>query len=226
LNTASESLLSYVSGLGPSLAKGIVAYRKTNGPFLERKTLLKVPRLGQKVYEQAAGFLRIREGKNKLDNTAVHPESYGLITQFSNDCHCNIETLLEDPAMRSKININGYVSDQFGLPTLMDIISELNKPTRDPRPHFEIHSFSDKVHELKDLAEGMILPGIVTNITKFGAFVDIGVHQDGLVHISEIANVYIKDPMDVLSLQQTVHVKVLDIDINRKRIALSIKQVK
>ncbi len=225
LNTASESLLSYVSGLGPSLAKAIVEYRKENGSFLERKSLLKVPRLGKKVYEQAAGFLRIREGKNILDNTAVHPESYALVEQFSKDCQCNIQSLLQNPATRSKINIDDYVNDQFGLPTLMDIMSELNKPNRDPRPNFEIHSFSDKVHELKDLTEGLVLPGIVTNITKFGAFVDIGVHQDGLVHISEIANTYVKDPMDVLALQQSVHVKVLNVDMNRKRIALSIKQV-
>lgn len=224
LNTASLSLLTYVSGLGPGLAKSIVEYRQKNGAFKNRKDLLAVPRLGSKAFEQAAGFLRINASDNPLDKTAVHPESYRVVSKMAKDLSSNIEGVIQSHELQTKIKLENYVDDKFGLPTLKDIIEELRKPGRDPRPQFEVFEFSDKVHGIDDLEEGMLLPGIVSNITKFGAFVDIGVHQDGLVHISEIANRFVKDPMDELQLQQKVRVKVLDIDMKRKRIALSIKQ--
>lgn len=223
LNTASPELLAHVSGLGPSLAKGIVTYREENGPFRRRKDLLKVPRLGPKAFEQAAGFLRIRNGDYPLDASAVHPESYPLVESMTRDLHCKLEELLSKPELRQKIQPQKYVSDRFGLPTINDILSELAKPGRDPRESFELFAFSDKVNSLQDLEPGMRLPGIVTNITNFGAFVDIGVHQDGLAHISQLADHFVSDPHSVLKVHQKVMVTVLEVDIQRKRIALSLR---
>ncbi|MFV0421231.1 Tex family protein [Oleidesulfovibrio sp.] len=225
LNTASAELLSYVSGLGPSLAANIIAYRTQNGPFASRKALLKVPRLGPKVFEQAAGFLRIgtalKEG-NPLDATAVHPESYVVVEKMAKDAGCTVAQLINDACLRQKISLEKYVSDSIGLPTLKDIMAELAKPGRDPRPAFQLFRYAD-VHTLDDLYEGMVLPGIVTNVTAFGAFVDLGVHQDGLVHISQLADKFIKDPAEVVKVRQQVQVWVLEVDHKRKRISLSMK---
>jgi len=224
LNTASWALLAYVSGVGPALAKAITRYRDENGSFITRKALLKVPRFGAKAFEQAAGFLRIRDGKNPLDNTAVHPERYGLVEAMAADLGVSLGGLVVDPALVDRIDLKRYVSDSVGLPTLNDIIAELKKPGRDPRSQFQTASFRDDIREISDLQEGMILQGIVTNVTAFGAFVDIGVHQDGLVHISHLANRYVKDPNDAVKAGQVVKVKVLSADPQRKRIALSIKE--
>lgn len=223
LNTASKHLLSYVSGLGESLAKNIVEYRAKNGDFKSRSELKKVPRLGEKAYEQAAGFLRIRGGKNLLDNSAVHPESYGVVEIMAKDLDCKISDLLANQELIRKIDTKKYVSSTIGLPTLNDIVQELKKPALDPRESIEVFEFSDAVKKMEDLHEGMILPGIVTNITAFGCFVDIGVKQDGLVHISQLANKYVSDPNSVVKLQQKVQVKVQEVDIQRKRIALTMK---
>ncbi len=224
LNTASKHLLSYVSGLGPALAQNIVEYRSKNGKFGSRKDLLKVPRLGDKAFEQAAGFLRIHGAKDPLDNTAVHPERYALVKQLAKDKGVTIDKLIADETVRKSIDLKNYVTAEVGLPTLTDILKELEKPGRDPREKLEAFEFGN-VHTIADLQEGMILPGIVTNITAFGCFVDIGVHQDGLVHISHLTNRFIKDPNEVVKVHQQVKVKVKEVDIARKRIALSMKEV-
>lgn len=223
LNTASKQLLTYVSGLGPSLAGNIVNYREKNGPFAKRSDLLKVPRLGDKAYQQAAGFLRIRGGKNPLDASAVHPESYEIVDQMAKDLGCKVADLINKEDLRKQIRLEKYQTATVGMPTLKDIMKELGKPGRDPRAQFEVFSFKEGVSEINDLEEGMILPGIVTNITRFGAFVDVGVHQDGMVHISEMADRFIRDPNEVVKVQQQVTVKVMEVDKQRKRISLSMK---
>ena len=223
VNTASKQLLTYVSGLGPKLAESIVAHRDQHGPFDSRKELLKVPRLGPKAFEQAAGFLRVREGENPLDASAVHPESYGVVDQMAADRGCSVGDLLSDPELRTDIDLNAYVTDTIGLPTLTDIMAELAKPGRDPRQKFEPFSFAEGIEKIEDLAAGMALPGIVTNVTRFGAFVDVGVHQDGLVHISELADRFVKDPAEVVKVAQQVKVTVLSVDLERGRISLSMK---
>lgn len=223
VNTASEELLTYVSGLGPSLAKNIISYRNENGPFRSRRELLKVARFGDKAFEQAAGFLRIRDAKYPLDKSAVHPESYPVVERMASKLSCSIDDLIENKSLRDKINLQEFVTDSVGLPTLQDILLELAKPGRDPRQQFEMFEFDRNVHKIQDLYSGMVLPGIVTNITNFGAFVDIGVHQDGLVHISHLADRYVRDPNEVVKLNQKVMVEVLDVDVERKRIQLSMK---
>jgi uncharacterized protein len=223
LNTASKQLLSYVSGLGPALAGSIVAYRNENGPFKSRAALKNVPRLGAKAFEQAAGFLRIRDGEHPLDASAVHPESYELVDAMARDLKCSVTDLLRDNALRQKIQLQKYVTESVGLPTLTDILGELAKPGRDPRQKFELFSFQAGVEKMEDLTPGMKLPGIVTNVTAFGAFVDIGVHQDGLVHVSQLADRFIKDPSEVVKVSQKVTVTVTEVDLPRKRIALSMK---
>ena len=225
LNTASQHLLTYVSGLGPTLAKNIVEYRREHGAFTSRAQLKKVPRLGPSAFEQCAGFLRIPGAKNPLDNSAVHPESYPIVAQMAKDCQCTVDELIADKQKRQAINIRRYVTGDVGMPTLTDIMSELEKPGRDPREQIEEFEFDPNVTSIDDLVEGMVLPGIVTNITNFGAFVDIGVHQDGLVHISQLANRYVKDPNDVVHLHQHVRVRVKEIDYRRNRIALSMKHI-
>jgi len=223
VNTASKQLLAYVSGLGPQLARNIVEYRNENGPFKSRKELLKVPRMGEKAYEQAAGFLRVVNSKHPLDKSAVHPESYVIVEKMADDLNCTIQQLMAEKELRKQIVLQKYVTDKIGLPTLTDILNELDKPGRDPRKSFEIFAFDNSVHEMKDLRIGMRLPGIVTNVTNFGAFVDIGVHQDGLVHISQLSNTFIDDPNKIVKVQQQVMVTVTEIDVQRKRIALSMK---
>ena len=223
LNSASERLLTYVSGLGPQLAKNIVTFRKEEGGFSSRAQLKKVPRLGARAFEQAAGFLRIREGKNPLDASGVHPERYSLVKQMAEDAGCSVGDLMNNAEMRSRVSPQKYIGKEVGLPTLEDIMLELSKPGRDPRPAFESFSFSEEVHEVADLEEGMILPGLVTNVTRFGAFVDVGVHQDGLVHISQLADRFVKDPSDIVKVRKKVRVRVLEVDAARKRIALSMK---
>lgn len=225
LNTASQHLLMYVSGLGPVLAKNIVDYRRENGAFTSRAQLKKVPRLGPAAFQQCAGFLRITEAKNPLDNSAVHPESYAVVEQMAKDCHCSVADLISNKEKRSQIDIRHYVTDTIGLPTLTDIMKELEKPGRDPREQIEEFEFDPNVQTTEDLREGMELPGIVTNITNFGAFVDIGVHQDGLVHISQLADKYVSDPTQVVRLHQHVRVRVLEVDLRRHRISLSMKGV-
>ena len=225
LNTASQHLLMYVSGLGPTLAKNIVEYRKENGAFTSRNQLKKVPRLGPAAFVQCAGFLRIPGARNPLDNSAVHPESYHIVEQMANDQRCTVKQLIEQKELREKIDVNRYVTADVGLPTLTDIMKELEKPGRDPREQIEEFEFDPTVKEVDDLVEGMVLPGIVTNITNFGAFVDIGVHQDGLVHVSQMANRYVRDPNDVVHLHQHVRVKVVEVDRRRNRISLSMKNV-
>lgn len=223
LNTASKELLSYVSGIGPSLAQNIVQYRNEHGAFKSRKSLKEVPRMGEKVFEQCAGFLRIRDGVHPLDKSAVHPETYHIVEKMASDLQCSIDDLVEQKELRKKIQLQNYVTETVGLPTLKDILSELEKPGRDPRKEYEIFSFDENVHEIKDLREGMRLPGIVTNVTNFGAFVDVGVHQDGLVHISQLADVFVDDPNKVVKVGQQVWVNVTEVDVKRKRIALSMK---
>ena len=225
LNTASQHLLQYVSGLGPALAKNIVEYRRQNGPFTSRAQLKKVPRLGPAAYQQCAGFLRIPGAKNPLDNSAVHPESYAIVEQMATDQHCSVSDLIGQQELRARIDIKRYVRGDIGLPTLTDIMRELEKPGRDPREQIEEFDFDSRVQTIDDLHEGMVLPGIVTNITNFGAFVDIGVHQDGLVHISQMANRRIAHPGEVVKLHQHVTVRVIEVDLRRHRIALSLKGV-
>ena len=225
LNTASQHLLMYVSGLGQTLAKNIVEYRKANGAFTSRSQLKKVSRLGPAAFEQCAGFLRIPNAPNPLDNSAVHPESYHIVEQMAKDQQCTVRELIADKGLREKIDIGRYVDDTVGLPTLNDIMNELEKPGRDPREQIEQFEFDPNVKEIDDLEEGMVLPGIVTNITNFGAFVDIGVHQDGLVHVSQLANRYVRDPNEVVHLHQKVKVKVTEIDRRRNRISLTMKGV-
>ena len=223
LNTASQHLLQYVSGLGPALAKNIVDYRRENGAFTSRAQLKKVPRLGPAAFEQCAGFLRIPGAKNPLDNSAVHPESYPIVEQMARDQHCTVADLINNQEKRQAIDLNRYVAKEVGLPTLTDILKELEKPGRDPREQIEEFRFADGIETVDDLREGMELPGIVTNITAFGAFVDIGVHQDGLVHVSQMADRYVKDPNTVVRLHQHVRVRVLEVDRRRGRISLSMK---
>ncbi|MDQ8190310.1 Tex family protein [Roseibacillus persicicus] len=223
VNTASKQLLSYVSGLNSSLAQNIVAYRDSNGPFQSRSELNKVPRLGPKAFEQAAGFLRVRGGAHPLDSSAVHPERYQLVEQMAKDVGCELRDLLNNPAARKKIDLRKYVSEEVGLPTLEDIVAELAKPGRDPRKQFEIFSFTEGVEKPSDLVAGMKLPGIVTNVTAFGAFVDVGVHQDGLVHVSQLADKFVSDPAEIVKVGQKVHVTVTEVDLNRNRISLSMK---
>lgn len=225
LNTASQHLLAYVSGLGPALAKNIVDYRKEHGAFASRPQLMKVPRLGAAAYQQCAGFLRIPNAKNPLDNTAVHPESYHIVEQMAKDHHCTVKQLIDDKALQRSIDIERYVSDNTGLPTLNDIMTELDKPGRDPREQIEEFEFDPRVKDIDDLETGMVLPGIITNITNFGAFVDIGVHHDGLVHISQLADKYVSDPTQVVKLHQHVMVKVIDVDHRRQRISLSMREL-
>ena len=226
LNTASQHLLTYVSGLGPVLAQNIVDYRKENGAFTSRAQLKKVPRLGPAAYQQCAGFLRIPNAKNPLDNSAVHPESYHVVELMAKDQHCTVSELIGNKTMREQIDIKKYVTAETGLPTLTDIMKELEKPGRDPREQIEEFEFDSSVQSVEDLREGMELPGIVTNITNFGAFVDIGVHQDGLVHVSQLANRYVSDPTQVVHLHQHVRVRVIGVDLRRQRISLSMKGIK
>jgi len=225
LNTASKHLLTYVSGLGPTLAQNIVTYRSENGPFSSRKQLKKVARMGDKAFEQSAGFLRIRAAKNPLDNTAVHPEAYPIVESMAKDLTCKVPELISNPMLRKQIQVGKYVSDQIGLPTLNDILKELEKPGLDPRGEAKSFEFAKGIKTVEDLQVGMVLPGLITNITNFGAFVDIGLKQDGLVHISQLSNTFVKNPADVVKLQQQVQVKVLEIDIPRNRINLSMKEV-
>ena len=225
LNTASVHLLTYVSGLGAALAKNIVDYRTTNGPFHSRGDLHRVPRLGARAYEQCAGFLRIVDGENPLDNTAVHPERYDLVQRMAFDAGVDIPTLISDAATRRKIDLARYCTGDVGLPTLHDIMDELDKPGRDPRGTAKVFAFEESVHSIDDLELGMILPGVVTNVTNFGAFVDVGIKTKGLVHISQLADHFVKDPNDVVHVQQRVRVRVLEIDDVRGRIGLSMKQV-
>ena len=225
LNTASRHLLTYVSGLGPALAKNIVEYRRENGPFQSRAQLKHVPRLGPAAFEQCAGFLRIPGARNPLDNSAVHPESYKIVEQMAKDCLCSVGDLILDKKKREGIDIKRYVTDTVGLPTLTDIISELEKPGRDPREQIEEFEFDSSIQSIADLKVGMVVPGIITNITNFGAFVDIGVHQDGLVHISQLADRYVSDPTQVVKLHQHVMVRVAEVDEKRHRISLSMKGI-
>ena len=223
VNTASKQLLTYVSGLGPQLAKGIVEYRNEHGPFRSREGLRQVPRLGPKAFEQAAGFLRIRDGENPLDRSAVHPESYPIVDTMARDLGCLVLDLMRDDKLRKRIDLKQYVSEKVGLPTLNDILSELSKPGRDPREQFETFRFAEEVKKIEDVKPGMKLPGIVTNLTAFGVFVDVGVHQDGLVHISELSHRFVKNPAELVKVHQKVSVTVLDVDLKRRRISLSMK---
>ena len=223
VNTASKHILTYISGLGPTLAQNIVNYRSENGPFKSRKELLKVPKMGAKTYEQAAGFLRVTNSAMPLDNSAVHPESYGIVEQMAKDMGCKVSDLMSDASLREKIDLKQYVTEQVGMPTLKDIMQELEKPSRDPREQIEEWHFDETVHTIDDLQVGMVLPGIITNISNFGAFCDVGVHKDGLIHISEMANRRISSPNEVVSLHEHVRVRVIDIDRARGRIQLSLK---
>ena len=223
LNTASKQLLTYVSGLGPALAQNIVEYRNENGPFRSRKDLLKVPRMGEKIFEQSAGFLRVRNGAHPLDKSAVHPEAYHVVEKMAADKGCDVEELINNKELRKQIKLTDYITDQIGLPTLQDIMKELEKPGRDPRKSFELFSFTDGVEKPEDLRAGMKLKGIVTNVTNFGAFVDVGVHQDGLVHLSHLSDTFIDDPNKIVKVHQIVDVTVLEVDLRRNRISLSMK---
>lgn len=225
LNTASKQLLSYVSGLGPGLAEKIVEYRKKNGAFRSRGELLNVSRFGDKAFEQAAGFLRIRDAENPLDSSAVHPESYHIVNKMAQSLNCSVKELVGNKEIRTKIKPQQFITDKAGLPTIIDILDELSKPGRDPREKFDLFEFDKNINAMEDLHPGMVLNGIVTNITAFGAFVDIGVHQDGLVHVSQMANRYIKDPNEIVKLTQHVKVKVIEVDVQRKRISLSMKDI-
>ncbi len=224
LNTASHNLLSYVSGLGPQLARNIVDHRREHGPFDSRRHLLDVPRLGKRAYELAAGFLRIRDAKHPLDASAVHPERYAVVDAMAADLKCSVDDLISRADLREQIELQKYVDGDLGLPTLQDILAELARPGRDPREQFEAFAFAEGIETMQDLTKGMMLPGIITNITAFGAFVDVGVHQDGLIHVSQLADRYVKDPNDIVKVAQQVEVRVLDIDLDRRRIALSMKR--
>ena len=224
VNTASKHILTYISGLGPALAQNIVNYRSENGAFPNRKALLKVPKMGAKTYEQAAGFLRVTNSDNILDNSAVHPESYPIVEQMAKDLRCTVSDLMQRPNLRKQIDLQRYVTDKVGIPTLTDIMHELEKPSRDPRTQLEEFHFDESVHTIDDLQVGMVLPGIITNIANFGAFCDIGVHKDGLIHISEMANRRVSNPQEVVSLHQHVQVRVIDIDRSRGRIQLSLRK--
>jgi uncharacterized protein len=225
VNTASKHILTYISGLGPALAQNIVNYRSEHGAFPNRQALLRVPKMGAKTYEQAAGFLRVTHSDNPLDNSAVHPERYAIVERMVKDLHCSVSDLMQRADLRAQIDLQRYVSDEVGMPTLTDIIRELEKPSRDPRTQIEAFHFDESVHTIDDLRVGMVLPGIITNIANFGAFCDVGVHKDGLIHISEMANRRISNPNEVVSLHQHVRVRVTDIDHQRGRIQLSLKQV-
>jgi uncharacterized protein len=225
VNTASPELLTYVSGLGKTLAGNITTFRTEHGPFKSRGELKKVPRLGAKAFELCAGFLRIRDGSHPLDASAVHPERYALVERMAKDLGCTVSKLMQDPELRERIDLKRYESDTVGMPTLKDIMAELAKPDRDPREQFEAFSFTEGINTIEDLSAGMELPGIVTNVTNFGAFVDIGVHLDGLVHISQLANRFVKDVSEVVKVNQKVLVRVLEIDTKRSRIALSMKKL-
>ena len=224
VNTASKELLSRVSGIGPALAKNIIEYRNEHGPFSARSELRQVPRFGEKSFEQAAGFLRIRDAANPLDFSAVHPESYHIVDAMARTCGCTVTDLMADAEKRKQIHIEDYVTDKVGLPTLNDIMQELAKPGRDPRTTFDVFEFDKNISTIQDLKVGMVVPGIITNITNFGCFVDIGVHQDGLVHVSQLADHYVSNPNDVVKLNQKVMVKVTAVDLERKRISLSMKE--
>ncbi len=223
VNTASKHLLTYVSGLGPTLAQNIVDYRTAHGPFRSRRELLNVPRMGEKAFEQCAGFLRISGSENPLDNSAVHPESYPIVEQMAQDLHCTVKELIQNKALKQQLDLKRYVTDTVGMPTLTDILAELDKPGRDPRQTIQVFSFDPSIHTIEDLAEGKILPGIVNNITNFGCFVDIGIKENGLVHISELADRFVSDPTQVVSIHQHVTVKVIGVDLARKRVQLSMK---
>jgi uncharacterized protein len=223
VNTASRELLSYVSGLNSVTATNLIAYRNEHGPFRSRRELFKVPRLGPKAFEQAAGFLRIRDGENPLDGSAVHPESYDIVDRMAADLGCAVAELMRSPSLRERLRLEQYVSAGVGLPTLTDIVQELAKPGRDPRAEFEVFAFAEGVTKMEDLVPGMRLPGIVTNVTAFGAFVDIGVHQDGLVHVSQLADRFVKDAAEVVKVHQKVQVTVLEVDRARRRIGLSMR---
>jgi len=223
-NTASAQLLSYVSGLGPQLAASVVAWRDENGAYDNRRQLLKVPRLGPKAFEQAAGFLRIQGGKQPLDASAVHPESYPVVKKIAVDLGRKVADLIGDEQALDNLDLGPYVTDTIGLPTLEDIVVELGKPGRDPRDAFEVFSFASGIDKMTDLVEGQVLPGIVTNVTNFGAFIDVGVHQDGLAHISQLADRFVRDPNEVVKVGQKVQARVLEVDIERKRISLSLKK--
>jgi uncharacterized protein len=225
LNTAGSYLLTYVSGLGPQLAHNIVDYRSDNGVFTSRKQLMNVPRMGAKAFEQCAGFLRIPHAVNPLDRSAVHPESYHIVEQMAKDEHCSVADLMGDKELRAHVDPRKYVTDEVGLPTLNDIMKELAKPGLDPRDTIHEFHFDSNVHDMEDIAIGMELPGIVTNITDFGAFVDIGIHENGLVHRSQLADRFVQNPLEVVTIHQQIWVKVIDVDLRRSRIALSLKGV-
>lgn len=225
VNTASKHLLTYISGLGPTLAQNIVNYRAEHGPFTSRKELKKVPRMGEKAFEQSAGFLRIPDGKNPLDNSAVHPESYPIVERMAKDLKCSVADLITDKALKKKLKLTDYLTDKVGMPTLLDIMEELDKPGRDPRQTIQVFAFDPTVKTIEDLKEGQVLPGIVTNITNFGCFVDVGIKENGLVHISELADRFVSDPTQVVSIHQHVKVKVLSVDLSRKRVQLSMKGI-
>lgn len=225
VNTASKHLLTYISGLGPTLAQNIVNYRAEHGPFTSRKELMKVPRMGEKAFEQSAGFLRIPDGKNLLDNSAVHPESYPIVERMAKDLKCSVADLITDKALKKKLKLTDYLTDKVGMPTLLDIMEELDKPGRDPRQTIQVFAFDPTVKTIEDLKEGQVLPGIVTNITNFGCFVDVGIKENGLVHISELADRFVSDPTQVVSIHQHVKVKVLSVDLSRKRVQLSMKGI-
>lgn len=225
VNTASKHLLTYISGLGPTLAQNIVDYRTEHGPFQSRRELLKVPRMGEKAFEQSAGFLRIQGGKNPLDNSAVHPESYPIVEQMAKDLKCTVVELISNKELKKRLDLKKYVTDKVGMPTLLDIMEELDKPGRDPRQTIQVFSFDPTVKTIEDLKAGQLLPGIVTNITNFGCFVDVGIKENGLVHISELADRFVSDPTEVVSIHQHVKVKVLSVDLNRKRVQLTMKGI-
>lgn len=225
VNTASKHLLTYISGLGPTLAQNIIDYRTEHGPFRSRRELLNVPRMGAKAFEQSAGFLRIPEGENPLDNSAVHPESYPVVERMARDLHCSVSELIQDKEKKKALHLETYVNDKVGMPTLLDIMQELDKPGRDPRQSIQVFAFDPTVKSLDDLREGMVLPGIITNITNFGCFVDIGIKENGLVHISELADRFVSDPSEVVSIHQQVRVRVLSIDRERRRVQLSMKNI-
>lgn len=225
VNTASKHLLTYISGLGPTLAQNIVNYRAEHGPFTSRKELMKVPRMGEKAFEQSAGFLRIPDGKNPLDNSAVHPESYPIVERMAKDLKCSVADLITDKALKKKLKLTDYLTDKVGMPTLLDIMEELDKPGRDPRQTIQVFAFDPTVKTIEDLKEGQVLPGIVTNITNFGCFVYVGIKENGLVHISELADRFVSDPTQVVSIHQHVKVKVLSVDLSRKRVQLSMKGI-